>query len=90
MSDWVARCDEHSDCWQGEEICCATSKGDGSLLACLPPEECNLADTGTGVSTLELCESPVMSKRACSQGVACSTTSATLPGFTFCRLPTSP
>jgi hypothetical protein len=87
-SDWELSCDEQADCRSGEEICCAivTNSGGGSIK-CIPPEECNLYAAVATASFVELCESPRMERRACSNGVACSITSETLPGFTFCRLP---
>jgi hypothetical protein len=88
FSDWQLSCDEQSDCRSGEEICCAvvTNSG-GGAIRCTAPESCNLFEASAGVSIVELCESPRMERQACSNGVACSTTSDTLPGFTFCRLP---
>lgn len=85
-TDWLVLCDEQEDCRTGENICCLLAGSTFRQVQCMEPENCNYLGT-QGFSALELCESPLMSKRACSLGTECSAAEDTMPGFTFCTLP---
>jgi hypothetical protein len=86
-STWHLGCDEHSDCDIAEQLCCAHVSNSGGYTECSPTAECNHSYPQYGLSLVELCDSPAMGAKPCSTNVTCNTTSETLPGYTFCRLP---